>query len=170
MVKIVIFSDSHGSYDEMETVLKKENPDMVFFLGDGERDIEYLQYIYEDLKVLAVRGNCDLFSDLPAFLDCSVQGVRIFATHGHLYEVKHDRTLSALKREAKKCNADVILFGHTHIPFNQYIPEGTYLDYIGETDRPLLVFNPGSIGMGHNYSFGLLSFSGGAVLASHGNF
>ncbi|MDO5137361.1 MAG: metallophosphoesterase [Oscillospiraceae bacterium] len=150
MVKIVIFSDSHGSYDEMETVLKKENPDMVFFLGDGERDIEYLQYIYENLKVLAVRGNCDLFSELPVFLDCSVQGVRIFATHGHLYEVKHDRSLSVLKREGRKCRADVILFGHTHEPYY-------------EVNNGIILLNPGTIGEGSSLSYGVLEIEDGTA-------
>ena len=143
MFKIVVFSDSHGSYDEMDIVLLEEKPDMIIFLGDGERDIDYLQCIYDDLKVLAVRGNCDMFSDLPAFLDCSVQGVRIFATHGHLYEVKHDRTLSVLKREGKKYKADVILFGHTHEPYY-------------EVSKGVMLMNPGTIGEGSSLSYGII--------------
>ncbi len=150
MYKIVVFSDSHGSYDEMEMVIKKEKPDLVFFLGDGERDIDLIQSIYDDLKVMAVRGNCDLYSDLPAFLDFSIHGVRIFATHGHSYEVKYDRTLHVLKKEGKKYGADVILFGHTHEPY--------YEKYNG-----VIIMNPGTIGEGSRLSYGILNVDNGHV-------
>ena len=51
MFKIVVFSDSHGSSDEMEKVIKIEAPDLVIFLGDGEKDIDQIQSIYDDSKV-----------------------------------------------------------------------------------------------------------------------
>lgn len=151
MFKIVVFSDSHGSSDEMEKVIKIEAPDLVIFLGDGEKDIDQIQSIYDDLKVIAVRGNCDIFSDLPAFLDCSIQGVRMFVTHGHLYEVKYDRTLQLLKSEGKKYKADVVLFGHTHEPFY-------------EKKDGMILMNPGTIGEGSSLSYATLNVDGEHVV------
>ncbi|MBQ8994198.1 MAG: YfcE family phosphodiesterase [Oscillospiraceae bacterium] len=150
MFKIVVLSDSHGSTEGMELVIAQEKPDLVIFLGDGERDIEQVQWMTDGLKVMAVRGNCDLFSDLPAFLDCSVQGIRIFATHGHLYDVKHDPDFRTLRKEAKRCGASVILFGHTHEP------------YYENSNRGILM-NPGSIGEGFPPTYGVLLIESGRV-------
>ena len=115
-MKICVFSDSHGDPDHMIEAVRAEKPDYVFFLGDGERDLQDLGREFPGLPVAAVRGNCDLYSDLPADLVCAVGGVRIFATHGHRYGVKTDRRLEALKYAAKRAGAEVALFGHTHSP------------------------------------------------------
>lgn len=132
-MKICVFSDTHGSAAAMIEAVSWEKPDQVFFLGDGERDMEELRRSFPALPVAAVRGNCDLYSDLPGELVCSVGDVRFFAAHGHRYGVKSDRKLDALRYAARKAGADVALFGHTHSA------------YLAEEDG-LLVLNPGSAG------------------------
>ena len=131
--KICVFSDSHGNSEPMVEAALREQPDYIFFLGDGERDLPDLRRKFPRLPIEAVRGNCDLYSELPADLICSVGGVRFFITHGHRYGVKTDRQLDALKYAARKARAKIALFGHTHSP------------YLEETDG-LLLLNPGSIG------------------------
>ena len=89
-MKFIVFSDSHGVADNMIRAVEIEKPDLCFFLGDGERDLDTLQKRFPTLPVNAVRGNCDVFSTLPQTLVCAAGGIKIFATHGHLYGVKHD--------------------------------------------------------------------------------
>jgi len=50
-------------------------------------------------------------------------------THGHKYNVKF--TLENLHYRVEELEADMVLFGHTHKPFNQNIDD-------------VLFFNPGS--------------------------
>ena len=150
MFKILIMSDSHGSVKEMQFAIDIEKPDLVFFLGDGRRDIDHLIDVNKGIKVLSVKGNCDIFSDLPEYIDCNVQGIQVFATHGHHYEVKYEKRFSTLKREGKRYNADVILFGHTHEPY--YEKEGN-----------VIIMNPGTIGEGKTRTYGMLYINQGDI-------
>ena len=114
MIKICVFSDSHGSPAPMIAAIEREKPALCFFLGDGERDLKQVQDSYPALPFYAVRGNCDYRSALSGSLVCSVAGVRIFATHGHLYDVKYEADLETLTTAAKQAGASLALFGHTH--------------------------------------------------------
>ncbi len=146
-MKLIVFSDSHGVSDNMVRAVKREKPDLCFFLGDGEYDLMRLQKRFPDLPVNAVRGNCDLRSTLPRALSCVAGGVRFFATHGHLYGVKHDPIYRELCYAALEENADVVLFGHTHEPFR-------------DKTMGMLLFNPGSIGPSTRPSYGLILLDG----------
>ena len=148
-MKICVFSDTHGDPDHMIEAVLEEKPDYVFFLGDGERDAQELERRFPGLPVAAVRGNCDLYSDLPADLVCAVGGVRIFATHGHRYGVKTDRQLEALKYAAHRAGAQVALFGHTHSAFL-------------EEKNGLTVINPGAAGRWH-CGYAVLEIEGGRI-------
>ena len=44
----------------------------------------------------------------------TIGGVRFYMTHGHLHKVK--MTHSLLLKDARSANAQVVLYGHTHIP------------------------------------------------------
>ncbi len=57
-------------------------------------------------------------------------GKRIYATHGHKYDVKLD--LALLQFMARRNLADVVLFGHTHVALN-------------ETRAGMLFVNPGAM-------------------------
>lgn len=141
-VKICVFSDSHGASDAMLRAVTLESPDLCFFLGDGQADLAPVQRAFPDLVIHAVRGNCDLFSPLPLTLCSTVDGVTIFAAHGHRCDVKHDPTLEALRAAGHAAGADVILFGHTHEPRleNRTLP---------------ILLNPGSLN-GTRPSYGVL--------------
>ena len=62
-----------------------------------------------------------------------------------------------LLRAAKISHADIVVFGHTHIPCEKRIER--------EGDSPLYLFNPGSLKLG---SFGLIQINNGSVIFSHG--
>ena len=142
-MKFIVFSDSHGVSDNMIRAVKLEKPDLCFYLGDGERDLNTLQNRFPQLPVNAVRGNCDVFSSLPRAMICAAGGLKIFLTHGHLYGVKHDPIFRDLCEAALEADADVVLFGHTHEPFRDFTM-GMHL------------LNPGSIGPTTRPSYGLI--------------
>lgn len=150
MIKICVFSDSHGCAAHMIAAVEKENPTLCFFLGDGERDLAQVQARFPSLPIYAVRGNCDLRSQLSDTLTCMVGGVRIFAAHGHQYDVKYEPGLETLSDAAKMAGASVVLFGHTH-------------HSLLEQKRDLLFLNPGTIGRVPHPGYGLLWLDDGAA-------
>lgn len=147
-MKICVFSDSHGYADNMIAAIGLEKPDICFFLGDGERDIEKVEKIYPDLPVYAVRGNCDFRSTHSSSLICEVEGVRIFATHGHLSNVKYEYDLETLTSQACQAEARIALFGHTH---SQHLSES----------RGVTLLNPGTAGLGYYSSYAVLDVENG---------
>ena len=142
----------------------KLHPDaqVVFFLGDGIYDADALRAMDTNPRMwLAVRGNCDfhrLFDGREAkrIEEITLESRKIVLTHGDLYGVKG--TLVHLEKMAKERGADIVLYGHTHTPNEVYINE----------DKPLYLFNPGSISS-PSYSYGILTL-GESVLFSHGSF
>ena len=155
-MKILVFSDSHGAYSKMERALEAHpDADMIFFLGDGLRDADKLFDEYKSIPHVAVRGNCDFASSFggESYLDeqtVDLGEIRVFACHGHKYNVKSSEL--GLWLRAKEKEVDLALFGHTHQPYERCY-EGVRL------------FNPGSIGQG---SFGVIYVEKKGIVASHG--
>lgn len=158
----LVFSDSHGAPQYINEVLLRQlsAPDAVIFLGDGLRDLEYCDT--GDAPIYSVRGNCDLgafYEDEEQMIELC--GVRIFIAHGHRYSVKSGYTVIAEK--AARRGADIVMFGHTHIPLCLTFSAG---DRIGDTvlEKALRVFNPGSMREGY---FGTLTVIRGEPLLSN---
>ena len=165
-MEFLIFSDSHGSASNMSRALDRQikTPDAILFLGDGVRDIDNLFVV--DTPIWAVRGNCDWYSsDLADKTERLLyfEGHTVLICHGHEWGVKGG--LGALIAHAADVGADIVLFGHTHVPTLQTIAKG---EAVGKTvlSRPMYLFNPGSIG--YEGSFGTLTLKGESVLLSHG--
>ena len=157
-MKCLIFSDSHGDTYYMRRAIDK-NPDaeVIFFLGDGISDAEAVALGDSCRMWIAVRGNCDFtgfFKNqcLNKNEEITLEGKKIFLTHGDFYGVKGG--LENLTAAARARGADIVLFGHTHAAKEAY-------------DDGLYIFNPGSIG-GYEHSFGVLNISGAGILLSHG--
>ena len=136
----------------MITAIEREQPRCVFFLGDGVRDLDVVQERFQGLYYYAVRGNCDLRPSLNASICCEVGGVRIFAAHGHQYQVKYESSLTTLAAAARKEGAAAALFGHTHEP------------YCAEHDG-ILLFNPGAIRRILHPCYGVLDIEDGKIRA-----
>ena len=127
-MKIAVFSDLHGG-SELPMQEAFATHDHVVFLGDGLLKIRHFEYEYPE-KFLFVRGNCDGYDETaPLRMTLDFDGVRVMMTHGHEERVKYGTLI--LLAEAKKAEADVVLYGHTHRP------------ELAETDG-ILVVNPGS--------------------------
>ncbi len=170
-MEILIFSDSHGRVEGMKRAIERQpkKPDLVLHLGDGAGDLEYLPM--RGIPSLSVRGNCDLFTVsgyVPEERTLDELGHRILIVHGHRYGVKGGA--GSLLSHAAELGADIVLYGHTHIPHETCIPAGETVGGVTLT-RPLYLFNPGSIGRnedGAGLSFGTLSLTKTNVLLSHG--
>ena len=152
-VNVCVFSDSHGYPDHMLRVIEKEQPDLIFHLGDGESDLRAVRRANPDLTIHSVRGNCDLFSAAPTLLKTKVAGVKFFATHGHEYKVKYDRDFQTLRYAGLEADARVVLFGHTHIPYHDRV-------------WGMEIVNPGSIGYGPRAGYAVLMIEDGKVAAN----
>ncbi|MBO5715904.1 MAG: metallophosphoesterase family protein [Clostridia bacterium] len=173
---ILIVSDTHGMATRLSEIIEYRQKLLsekevlnVIFLGDGLNDL-FLCREYDNIINYAVRGNCDIgiyFSpygeEIPLYRTISFGNHKIFMTHGHTLNVKYDR--EELCRAAAAENADIALFGHTHVPTLEYIKKGS----IRGVERDLVLFNPGSLG-DFNGSFGNLSFSDDGFLFSHGKY
>ena len=149
-MKIIVVSDTHGSYRNFKKIMElNKNADIVVHCGDSRDELDEIKREFPDKTYYAVRGNCDFASMLQTVEIFTVEGVRFLATHGHLYNVKYG--LMNLLLAAKENNADVALFGHTHISHDEVV-DGVRL------------FNPGSAGYGK--SFGVIEVRNGQVLTN----
>ena len=130
-MRIVVFSDSHGSFDALHSVVNSQpNAGLFLHLGDGLSEFEDLRAVFPDKRMMSVRGNGDWSCTAKDEDVLTIEGKRIFFTHGYLYHVR--RGPQRLVQRAKELACDIALFGHTHIPVNAYM-DGVYL------------LNPGSI-------------------------
>lgn len=133
-MRILVFSDSHGSTSGMRDALTDHpEADMIIHLGDGERDLSNLEDFIRGRRVVQVCGNCDFYSQLPQNEIVEVMGRKIFCSHGHTEFVKHGTQYFTEK--ARSLGAHIALYGHTHESVTAY-------------DDGLYVMNPGSIRMG----------------------
>lgn len=147
-MKLLIASDIHGDIESAEiliNVFNKEKCDKIVLLGDilyhgprndlpgryAPKEVISLLNKYKD-RILAVRGNCDtevdqMVLEFPILADyaiLSLDGLTVYATHGHNYNTKTPPPMA---------NGDILLHGHTHvIRAEKFSEENTYI-------------NPGSI-------------------------
>lgn len=143
-MRILVVSDSHGDEAGLyEVIASQPKAEVVIHLGDGERDVEAQKYRFPDKMFLQVRGNCDWGSQLPAVGEYLIDGVRIFYTHGHVYQVKYGTY--DFEHAARQRKANIALYGHTHMA------EAVYRD-------GLYIMNPGSL-RGSYGSYGIIDIT-----------
>lgn len=124
-MRILVISDSHKRGTVVDRIISK-HPEAhdVFFLGDVTGDIDDLQYEYTDKRFHIVSGNCDFYSEYPAFGMEKIGSVGIFYTHGHTLSVKYGT--SRLEEHARQRGCRIALYGHTHIADISY-KDGLYI-------------------------------------------
>lgn len=127
MPRIAVVSDSHGNIENIRGFLPRiGHVDALYHLGDHVEDALPLCNLL-NCGFVAVRGNCDPFSDAPLSYTVEWHNRRILLLHGHRVA-----GLLALLYAAKQENADAVLFGHSHVPSM-------------ETVDGILMLNPGSL-------------------------
>ena len=43
-MKILLISDSHGHYSDIQRAVDLENPEHIFYMGDGVEDLEKIKF------------------------------------------------------------------------------------------------------------------------------
>ncbi len=138
MKRILVFSDTHGNISLCRSVLNNIQCDMVLHTGDYVGDAQELRRLYPKLDIRYVAGNCDMYSYAPQSDIAEIDGVKIFAAHGHAHRVKYESDYRTLAKAARDNGCNVAVFGHTHDA------------YEGNTDGVILL-NPGSARYGGTY-------------------
>ena len=84
-----------------------------------------MSYAYPRIPVCMVPGNCDGWTTHALKKQITLDGVRILLSHGHLWGVKGG--YDAAVADARACQADILLFGHTHRPLCQQLEDGLWM-------------------------------------------
>lgn len=133
-MEILVLSDSHGNTGKFKNIIDRHPKiEFVIHLGDYGIDVSRISDICGTVTTEAVRGNCDRESIFPLEKVLQLLGKRIFITHGHNYGVKS--SLNSLVVKGKKEKANLILYGHTHIPKVEML-EGIWIVNPGSIARP----------------------------------
>lgn len=138
-MKLAIVSDTHRDIDDLVLALRAMKPDRFIHLGDYESDARDIARETK-LPYDAVGGNCDGSREKGKLL--TIDGKKMFLTHGHLFGVKTD--LMRLSYHALEIGADVVFFGHTHMPFLEIV-RGILFCNPGSASRP--VFGEGTFAL-----------------------
>ncbi len=134
MERILVFSDSHGEVKTMKQITHNMyGITGVIHLGDLNRDIQFLEDNFFDFPIYGVQGNNDFSGLYPNEKLLTIGGKKIFITHGHYYLSNWDS--APLKTAPATQNADIILFGHTHIAEEEHF-DGRILANPGSISRP----------------------------------
>lgn len=125
-MKILVFSDSHRYLSGMYSAIDRHRPQQVIHLGDMVSDAEEVAQHYPKLPFCTVPGNCDgWFTTEPLKKQITLDGKSILLSHGHRWGVKsgYDGAIA----DARSVGADVLLFGHTHIPLCQQLEDSLWM-------------------------------------------
>jgi len=129
-MKIAVISDSHYEASNINAVKKYlKDVDVLIHCGDGAPDTRILEKDFKG-EIYAVKGNCDMSNEYPNERIIDVMGVKIFITHGNMYNVKYE--YNTIFYKGKAVGADIVLFGHSH--------KALISNYDG-----IIIMNPGSI-------------------------
>ena len=143
-MKILVFSDSHRSLSGMYAAIELHQPQQVIHLGDIMYDAEEVAQHYPKLPFCLVPGNCDGWGvATPVKKQITLEGKSILLSHGHRWGVKsgYDTAIA----DARAVDADILLFGHTHVPLCQQLEDGLWM------------MNPGTA----RSSYGLIALENG---------
>jgi putative phosphoesterase len=138
--KMLVLSDTHGSLSALKKVMNWAKDRMppndticdAVFLGDGVSDLRLAADaagFYGNWNV--VRGNNDYEHAIQDSAVFDFADYRFFICHGHRHSLYsgHHTLVSA----GRSNNANVVMFGHTHVPFLK-------------NEGGILLINPGSVG------------------------
>ncbi|MGG0644721.1 metallophosphoesterase [Sporosarcina gallistercoris] len=125
-MKLIVMSDSHGDLETIQAIRNREtDADAFFHCGDSELAGD--EEILHGMEI--VQGNCDGNAAFPESVLADAGSQKVLMVHGHQHGVKG--SLMQLKYAAEQVDADIVLFGHSHL-------------YGAELQDGVLYVNPGS--------------------------
>lgn len=147
--KIVIIADTHigDRSDQLEPSLfeaiRAEAPDQIFHAGDVCKP-EVIEQLETIAPTAAVQGNRDWFLGykLPKEIKFTINGLKIVLAHGHfsiwhwfwnyvylfLTRKMHDHIFFQKKLARCYPDADVIVYGHLHFPYDEKMDGKRFLN------------------------------------------
>ena len=148
-MKLLAVSDSHGQTGILEELARLHGGGQSLLVHCGDSELPAGHEAISPFRT--VRGNCDFDTGFPETLTIKSEAKTIFVTHGHVHNVK--MSLLHLSYAAKEEGADIVLFGHSHLPGAEMV-DGT------------LFLNPGSISLprgGHERTYAIIETSGSLI-------
>lgn len=144
-MRYLVVSDSHGYNKYLEEIIKKVAPfEAMFHLGDLQCPLEEIERM-AGVPTYAVSGNNDFRVDLERTQVVMVEGHRIAMCHGHRHGVYSG--LERLTYFGMENEAEVVMFGHTHMPHFSY-------------EQGIALLNPGSASLprqtGHKKTYAIM--------------
>ena len=151
-MKIGVVSDTHSLLIPPEVINGLNKTDMIIHAGDfcTVKDVETFSRLKDFKGVYGNMDGADVRKILPRREILEIEGVTIGIFHG---EGPRESILDAVHNAFKDRKLDVVVFGHSHQPFNKQI---------GGT----LYFNPGSpndMVSAPYCSYGILEIKSGTV-------
>jgi len=154
-MRILVFSDTHNSFLQLKRIIDKHSDiDTIIHAGDGTAEIDDIRLLMPNKIIFNVSGNCDYYSSAKSKITAEIENKLIFIKHGHAENVKN--SLNEIIAMANTEKADVLIFGHTHIP------------YANKQGR-LHILNPGSLTQprgGRCPTYGILEIAGEEISCS----
>ncbi len=177
-MRVGVLSDTHGGLKAWEDSLRVfDGVDLIIHTGDilyhgprnpfpDKHDPKGLAQAINSLSVplLVARGNCDAdvdqlaidFPILSPYLIYDLNGIRLFAHHGHLFSEEE------VLKFAKKLGVKLVLSGHTHLATLER-KEGIWFFNPGSPSLPKGKDGP-TVGLIEGSILRLISLSEGGVL------
>lgn len=131
MTRIIVISDNHGSLKELEKALSHETYDLAVHCGDYNTDPQYIRSKFDHV----VLGNTDYDEHMPLDQFFSVEGVKFWLTHGHMY-LGFGNDLTRFNFALEEKEVDAVLFGHIHTPISAKNENGRWLINPGSISQP----------------------------------
>lgn len=123
-------SDTHGYNEKLWDIIEKEEPfDMMVHCGDLECDPSYIRNKV-DCTLHMVAGNNDYNPDMDRVRTFNIGKYKAVLTHGHRQHIYS--SLDGLYYLGMENQADIVFFGHIHIP-------------VVRQEGPVMLVNPGSL-------------------------
>jgi putative phosphoesterase len=145
-LRVGVLGDTHGKIKKAKKAVEQMGDiKLLIHTGDYYEDALILSKV-SGIKVKAVTGNCDSYAPGPVEELLKIGDFRLYLTHGHLFGVKS--SLARLYQRAEELGAHIVIYGHTHMPYQ-------------EKRNGILFLNPGSITwprLPGQHSFAVLEF------------
>ncbi len=117
-MKILIVSDTHRQNGNLLSVIDKVKPiDMMIHCGDIEgSDEELIKNAACPVHIVA--GNNDYFSDYDEEQEFQIGRYKVLLLHGHRHRIYAN--IDSLFFLAQERGADIVMFGHLHVPILEH--------------------------------------------------